>query len=153
MRKLTILLIILTLSICITGCGGDFQPYTENIPTVTTQPAPISDNPLIAAEFVDDLVLNGSGTDALGFCGLIRISKATLRGITIDEYVEFCEEYVGNIKYLWVSIICDDGTGIQFTGSQYTIATYGTIDYEGKIIEDLGYIRQTATGFNYEQCE
>ena len=154
MKRGILVFIILVFLIGIVGCGDEIPSYAKDIPPVTTEPAPVIDNPLLAAEFVDDLVINGSGTGALGYRGYIKISKEILKEVTVEEYYEFCKEHVKDrVKYLWVSIICDDGTGIQFAGTQYTIATYGTIDYEGVIIEDIGYISQNGNCFYYEECE
>ncbi len=123
----------------------------KNFPAATTEP--VSTNPLIAAELQRAPVYNGSRTDILGFYAWIHIEKTTLKQITVEEYTEFCETVVDNANYNWVSIICDDWTGIQFTGSQYTIATYGKINYEGVITQDIGCIKQTEDGFIYEECQ
>lgn len=154
MKRGILVFVILVLSIGIVGCGDETPSCAKDLPPVTTEPAPVIDNPLLAAEFVDDLVVNGSGTGALGYRGYIRISKEILKEVTVEEYYEFCKEHVkDSVKYLWVSIICDDGTGIQFEGTQYVIATYGKIDYEGVITEDVGYIRQKGNDFYYEGAE
>lgn len=112
-----------------------------------------SKNPLIAAELETEAVMNGSKTDILGFRAHISMPKAALKEITLEQYTEFCNTVLKDSTYNWVSIRCDDGTGIQFTGSQFVIATYGTMDYEGIVVKESGYIKQTETGFEYEACE
>ena len=107
-------------------------------------------SPLMTAEIETDFVINGSRTDVLGRYATIKISKESLQTITMEEYAEFCTEVVDSSTYNWVSIICDDGTGIQFTDSDYIIATYGRINDEGVITKDLGYIRFTGEEFKYE---
>ena len=152
MKKIIAAILLISLILFVAGCGSSVSNETT-VPETTVQTEPISDNPLIAAELLENFVLNGSGTDVIGKCAYIKISKSVLKSITEEEYAEFCEEVAGSVLYNWVSIICDDWTGIQFTGSQYTFATYGSINYMGEIIEDIGYIRQTETGFEYEACE
>ncbi len=44
--------------------------------------------------------------------------------------------------YNWFTIICDDGTGINFVGSNTNVIEYGKLDDEGRIntlIEDIDY--------------
>lgn len=152
-RKSIFICMILSIVLCLAACGDDlFSTFSTTAGTTTTLES-ISSNPLIAADLQHGYIRNGSGTDVIGRYAYIKITKSTLEEITLEEYKEFCEDVVDNIIYNWVSIICDDGTGIQFTGSQYTIATYGTITYEGVIIQDIGYIRQTENGFKYEECK
>lgn len=110
-------------------------------------------NPLIAAELQSIPFFNGSKTEILGFYAYIEISKADLKQITAEDYEEFCAEIVDGSHYNWVTIKCDDGTGIQFPGSQYTIATYGKLDSEAIITTAIGDILQTSNGFEYKPCD
>lgn len=113
----------------------------------------LSSNPLIAADLQTQYVLNGSETAVIGQYAYIKIAKTTLQGITEEEYRDFCTTIVEDSIYNWVSIICDDGTGIQFTGSQYIWATYGTITYEGVITDELGTIKDSGSCFEYESAD
>lgn len=58
--------------------------------------------------------------------GYINISKNDLLNITEDDLKEFANTYVTNNTELnWITIICDDGTGIHFTGNDTSFITYG----------------------------
>ena len=155
MKKfVVILLTVMIVLSAATACGNTEHPYdSHGAPSTETSTVPISDNPLIAAELQEGFVMNGSKTDVIGMYAYIHIDKSTLRESTLDEYTEFCETTADSILYNWVSIICDDWTGIQFTASQYAIATYGKINYQGVITEDIGYIMQTDNGFEYQSLE
>ncbi len=149
--------VLLLISLLLAGCAPEsVGPQAEipgtNAPEIeTTVPIEtISDNPLIAAELCTDFVLNGSKTDVIGQRAYIKLSKSGLKEITLDEYREFCEAVVDNSIYNWISIICDDGTGIQFAGSQYFFASYGAIDYEGCITQEEGVIHYTGEEFIFE---
>ncbi len=149
--------VLLLIVLLLVGCASENAvPQTEaagtNAPEAeTTVPTEtISDNPLIAAELHTRLVLNGSNTDVIGECAYIKISKSDLKEITVDEYKEFCETVVDRSIYNWISVICDDGTGIQFSGSQYIFASYGTINYEGCIMQEDGIIHYTGEEFIFE---
>lgn len=113
----------------------------------------MAENPLMAAELKEAPVWNGSGTEIIGYRGYIEITKAELKSITVDDYKLFCETVVDDSGYNWITIICDDGTGVQFTSSLYRWASYGTIDDEGIIITELGSINKTGDSFEYESFE
>lgn len=79
----------------------------------------------------------------------VDITKAALTNTTEPEFREFCEEVVSPCSYGWVTIICGDGTGIQFAGSFAGAAEYGKIDRDGQMEEPLGYITLTDKGYSY----
>lgn len=79
----------------------------------------------------------------------VDITKAALTNTTEPEFREFCEEVVSPCGYGWVTIICGDGTGIQFAGSFAGAAEYGKIDRDGQMEEPLGYITLTDKGYSY----
>lgn len=96
-------------------------------------------------------VKSGSG-EKIGEYAYIRITKAQLQSITEENYKEFAETVVKDSGYNWVSIICDDGTGICFPGSMYYVGTYGKQDSDGSILEDYGSITLNENGgYTYEQ--
>lgn len=96
-------------------------------------------------------VKSGSG-EKIGEYAYIRITKAQLQSITEENYKEFVETVVKDSGYNWVSIICDDGTGICFPGSMYYVGTYGKQDSDGSILEDYGSITLNENGgYTYEQ--
>ena len=52
----------------------------------------------------------------------------------------------------YVSIMCEDGTGIVFPGSLSLIATYGELDKDGSILESKGDILLQEDGtYLYEE--
>ncbi len=100
-----------------------------------------SSNPLIAAKFVVRDVMNGTKTEKIGGqYAYVQIPKATLKKITEEQFAEFCQKRVTDSGYNWVSIICGDGTGITFSGSLSTMASYGEVDEEGAIVNSYGDI-------------
>lgn len=154
MKRWYALILMFAIMLSMTACQTSrFGGSITEPPEATVPSEPISDNPLIQAELYRGFVMNGSGTKAIGQYAYIRISKETLKGITVEEYAEFCETVVQGSIYNWVSIICNDGTGLQFTGSNCTIVSYGTINYEGIIEQNIGYIKQTKDGFVYEKTD
>lgn len=149
MKKIVSTILLFALLLTMSACEESTNSTPSTAAGTTAPTETLSDNPLIAAELQHGFVYNGSNTEVLGQYAYITISKSTLESISLDEYTEFCETVVDRSIYKWVSIICDDGTGIQFTGSQYVIATYGTINYQGVIIQAIGDIMQNETGFEY----
>lgn len=98
-------------------------------------------------------VTNGFGTEVIGKRAYIIMPKEVLQEITEEEYATFVETSVDGSGYNWFSIICDDGTGINFAGSFSAFGTYGELDNEGCITKALGYITLTETGYLYESAE
>lgn len=96
-----------------------------------------ADNPLLLAEWQTAPVMNGFRTEQIGERGYIQITKADLKKITNEQMVEFAEERVKDSGFNWVSIVCGDGTGICFTGSDITVPSYGEIDDEGAILKAI----------------
>lgn len=70
----------------------------------------------------------------------VTVPKETLKATTEPEFREFCSAVVKDSGYSWVTIVCGDGTGIQFPGSFAGAAEYGMVDGYGQIDEPLGYI-------------
>ena len=88
---------------------------------------------------------SGNG-DVVGQRAHIRIMKSQLEEVTEENFREFAESVVKDSGYNWVSIICDDGTGICFTGSNTIHADYGTIDNDGTVPAPVGSIDLTEGG-------
>lgn len=100
-----------------------------------------STNPLMSTELNVRDVMNGYKTQKIGGqYAYIEISKSVLKNITEEQFAEFCQKKVADSGYNWVSIICDDGTGICFSGSLSTMATYGEVDSDGAILNGYGDI-------------
>lgn len=115
---------------------------------------PESDNPLINAEIRIADVMNGAKTEKIGEWAEIQIRKETLKGITQEQFTEFCNEVVKDSGYNWFTISCEDGTGIQFAGSISYVSTYGNLDYEGCIAESIGTIVVQEDGrYSYTEAE
>lgn len=163
MKKIIALAMIIAVTLSLGACGATSPAQDQSIPptiaetsasTVPPTAAPTepqSDNPLIAAEMKYTGVMNGSNTEVIGIRGYIEIPKETLKAITEEQYAEFCErvDLLYN-NYNWVTIICDDGTGVQFTGAQTQFAMYGKLDAEGVCNDCMGYINKTVDGYEFE---
>lgn len=111
-----------------------------------------SDNPLVAAELHVGDVMNGTRTDKIGEYAYIEISREKMKNVTMEQYAEFCSEVVKDSGYNWVTIDFGDGYGIQFQGSIPSISSYGSLDTEGCITEQIGTIMLTGDN-TYEYTE
>lgn len=83
----------------------------------------------------------------------VNITKEKLKGITLEQFTEFTNTVVKDSGYNWVSVICDDGTGLQYTGSQTMAVDYGKLDSDGCISEHQGVIMITEGGYEYSEDE
>lgn len=84
----------------------------------------------------------------------VVVDKELLKATTNEEFAEFCNEVVKDSSYNWVTISCGDGTGIQFQGSLSYLATYGTLDNEGCIVDAIGTITLREDGtYKYSENE
>lgn len=129
------------------------KPEPEPKPEVQPAPAPAEEvkNPLLSATFSLDEVKSGIGNNVLGQYGYIKIDKKDLKTVTNEQFTEFAEQKVQDSGLNWVSIICDDGTGICFAGSISYVAEYGEVDTDGAILKSAGVIMLTDSGYTYEQ--
>lgn len=112
----------------------------------------VSGNPLVAAELQVGDVMNGTRTDKIGEYAYIEISREKMKNVTIEQYAEFCSEVVKDSGYNWVTIDFGDGFGIQFQGSIPSISSYGSLDTERCITEQVGTIMMTGDN-TYEYTE
>lgn len=178
-KKIVFLLAFLLLACPLTACGSTDQPpqqeqmQTDSMPAPEAppaetkqpeqaasdpadaqQPAPVekeTQNPLLRAEFSTADVKSGIGNNIIGKRGYVKINKETLKTITHEQFTEFANTKVADSGLNWVSIICEDGTGICFTGSMSYVADYGTLDEEGGITKQIGVIMLEESGYTYEQ--
>lgn len=129
------------------------KPEPEPKPEVQPAPAPAEEvkNPLLSATFSLDEVKSGIGNNVLGQYGYIKIDKKDLKTVTNEQFTEFAEQKVQDSGLNWVSIICDDGTGICFAGSISYVAEYGEVDTDGTILKSTGVIMLADSGYTYEQ--
>lgn len=143
MKKLLFITLSVILCLSLFACGSDPQPKEPEG----------TGNILLDAEFKTAPVKNGAGND-IGTYGYIEISKDELKGIANDEFVAFTEQRVRDSGYNWVSIICDDETGICFTGSMVEIPTYGEIDNVGSVTKTIGNLVLKSDGtYEYKKAE
>lgn len=70
----------------------------------------------------------------------VSVPKEVLKATTEPEFRDFCSTVVKDSGYSWVTIVCGDGTGIQFPGSFAGAAEYGQIDGCGRIDDPMGYV-------------
>lgn len=114
-------------------------------------PQEATGNPLLDAEVQVNDVMNGAGTEKIGEWAEVNISKEVLKTVTNDQLAEFCTNVVDNSGYNWFTIMCDDGTGIVFSGSMTSNATYGEVDNEGAITTAIGYILLEDGSYTYSE--
>lgn len=115
---------------------------------------PESDNPLMNVEIRIADVMNGAKSEKIGEWAEIQIRKETLKGITQEQFAEFCNEIVKDSGCNWFTISCEDGTGIHFAGSISYVSTYGNLDNEGCIAESIGTITLQEDGtYSYTETE
>lgn len=99
-----------------------------------------SSNPLLNAQVVTAPAKSGDNSKTLGTYAYISISKAILKAVTLEQFTEFAQTVVDNSGYNWFSIICEDGTGICFSGSDIYYPSYGKLDTDGAITDGYGDI-------------
>lgn len=99
-----------------------------------------SSNPLLNAQVVTAPVKSGDNSKTLGTYAYISISKDILKSVTLEQFTEFAQTVVDNSGYNWFSIICEDGTGICFSGSDIYYPSYGKLDTDGAITDGYGDI-------------
>lgn len=97
-------------------------------------------NPLLNAQVVTAPVKSGDNSKTLGTYAYISISKDILKSVTLEQFTEFAQTVVDNSGYNWFSIICEDGTGICFSGSDIYYPSYGKLDTDGAITDGYGDI-------------
>lgn len=88
-------------------------------------------------------VTDGRGLSA-GIRGFIHISKDDLRKVTKEEYTEFVTTTVETGSYRWFTILCGDGTGIQFVRPGRAI--YGRVNGEGVVTDIACFITLDGDG-------
>ena len=144
----TILLvfIIFEFGSCVSSCSSSdsdtIQDNQNTIVTSTIIAGTDNGNLLMACDVIVIDILNGSMDNVIGQRAEVHISKDDLLSITENEFIEFTENVVVPSGYNWFTIICDDGTGINFVGSNTNVIEYGKLDDEGRIntlIEDIDY--------------
>lgn len=97
-------------------------------------------SPLKDAEISTAPVKSGYGSTALGNYAFISVPKNILKTVTMEQFTDFANTIVKDSGYNWFSIMCDDGTGIQWAASLPQFATYGKIDSDKCVIETYGDI-------------
>lgn len=88
-------------------------------------------------------VTDGRGLFA-GVRGFIHISKENLGKVTKEEYTEFVTGTVETGSYRWFTILCGDGTGIQFVRPGR--AVYGRVNGEGVVTDIACFITLDGEG-------
>ncbi len=97
-------------------------------------------NPLLNAQVITAPVKSGDNSKTLGTYAYISITKEILKTVTLEQFTEFAQTVVDNSVYNWFSIICEDGTGICFSGSDIYYPSYGKLDTDGAITDGYGDI-------------
>ena len=109
-------------------------------------------NPLTQAKVKTADVMNGFGTDKIGERAYIEIGKEDLQNVTQEDFKEFADTVVKDSGYNYFTVICDDGTGVFFGGSEIIIVSYGKLNDEGMLEETVGDILLQDNGeYIYEE--
>lgn len=86
------------------------------------------------------------GDDKIVAYGTLELKKAQLKALTHTQFSDFCAKRVSQSELAWLTLRCEDKTGIVFTGNCITTAFYGKLDENGYISETMGTILLTASG-------
>lgn len=140
--------IVLVLLLALSFCGKDSSDDKTTEPPAQTEQQS-TENPLMKAEFFKADVKTGIGDNVIGERGFINVSKSDLKSVTNEQFTQFAEEKVKDSGLNCVSIICEDGTGICFAGSNSMVAEYGELDKDGAILKSFGTIMLTEDGYTY----
>lgn len=110
-----------------------------------------SSSSLNSSKFKKTEVLSGSGY-VIGERGYIEVSKDVLKSASQDDFKKFVASHVKDSGLNYVSIICDDGTGICFVASMSVFADFGQISADGSIIKSSGTILLNSDGsYSYKE--
>lgn len=88
----------------------------------------------------------------VGRYAFIRVMKSQLQEITVENYKEFVAARVDGANYDYVTIVCDDSTGICFAGCSTISADYGTLADNKTVSDVLGTIT-LVDGGGYKYAE
>ena len=91
-----------------------------------------SKNPLLRPKLTEAAVMNGTGTARIGTRAYINVSRAELDKASPADFTEFYKSFRDK-NYNWVSVICNDSTGLVFPGGG-PIGSFGPIDAEGALV-------------------
>lgn len=146
MKKIILIAVVgvLAAGMIATGSGTKAEGNTEKeafkAETVHIKEADMkTGNVLADADVYEVDVLNGLN-EVIGTRGEIKVKKKAMEKVTNEQFKEFAENTVAGEDYNWFTIFFEDNTGICFEGALSYCATYGTVDYDGTIIEAEGMI-------------
>lgn len=139
MKKKILLCLISTVLLCC-GCGDSATP-SKSTPIADTSEIKVADqsNVLLNCTVMTDDVMSGDGANVLGTYAYISIDKNTLKSVSEEDFSAFCD-YVSTCSYNWFSIICEDNTGIVFSGCDINMPSYGKVDSDCSLLDTYGFI-------------
>lgn len=147
-NKIVTAAIVLMVLGAIGSATGNSKPASD---TSTTTEA--SDHSfLLDYELQTADVKNGTGDTVIGKYAYISIPSEKLDEITGEDLKAFSDANVADASYNCVSIITDSGEGICFTGSIPYIATRGTLDTDGSLLETHGTWLLSGDEYSYEEA-
>ncbi len=76
---------------------------------------------------------------------VVPITKKQLKNVSADEFLSFLKSVDSSDDYAWLTLICDDKTGIVINGST-NFGVYGKINDIGLISEPYGAITFSESG-------
>lgn len=131
--------VLLVLCVCAWKGGWFHQPAQQPQPSSSQSTLLVQDNILMNAPFETEKFLTNDGENTI-YRGYIQITKAALNAVTQAQFVEFVLSRVENSGFDWITIFCDDGTGIVFQNSDIQHPQYGQVDDIGRITQPIAQI-------------
>ena len=119
-------------------------PETKETTKAIAATEPVEKISLLKAR-INTLALKKDGNKIV-FHGTLELKKSQLKALTHTQFSDFCAKRVSQLTYAWLTLKCEDNTGIVFTGNCITTATYCTLDENDYIGQSLGTILLTESG-------
>lgn len=117
---------------------------TESTTRKETETKPVEKISLLKAKISTHALKKGDNKVAA--YGTLELQKAQLKALTHTQFSDFCVKRVSQSELAWLTLKCEDGTGIVFSGNCITTAVYGTLDANDCIKEALGTILLSSAG-------
>jgi hypothetical protein len=90
----------------------------------------IPENKLLSQKIIEEPVMNGTGDKRIGTRAYIKLSTKDLSEATLEQITAFYKSFKDK-KYNWVSVICEDGSGLIFSGNTGMASYTNSLDDDG----------------------
>lgn len=129
MKKL-IATVLCLVSLC--GCSGSPAPAVEETPA--TAEVELTGNVFLDADTKDYPSSGG------GIVRVMTVEKSDALNASATDYADFIAKCLSVAPWEAYVLRFDDGTGVIYYGCDPSNATYGTVGYNGVLIEAIGII-------------